>query len=90
MKDEKRGWPGVGGGKYRDFVFFGRVISTGLVVAGYAFVGVYLSRWLDARGFPSWLVALTPPAAVVFGLWQGWLFLSETVRKAGRSKKTEE
>ena len=29
---------------FRDAVLFGRVISAGLVVAGYAFAGVYLAR----------------------------------------------
>ncbi|NLL37162.1 MAG: hypothetical protein GX256_06535 [Fretibacterium sp.] len=73
---DKRGFE-----KYRDLALFGRVISTGLVVAGYAFFGVYLARWMEGEGYPSWLVSLTPPGAVVFGLWQGWLLLSDLVRK---------
>ena len=31
----------------RDFFMFGKVLSAGLVVAGYAFFGVWLSNWLS-------------------------------------------
>ncbi len=73
----------------RDAALFGRVISAGLVVAGYAFAGVYLARWLEGRGHAGWLVSLTPPGAAVFGLWQGWLFLTRLTgrEKADREKK---
>lgn len=65
----------------RDVALFGRVVSGGLVVAGYAFAGVYLARWLEGKGYPNWLVSLTPPGAVFFGLWQGWLFLTRLSRR---------
>ena len=65
----------------RDVALFGRVLSTGLVVAGYAFLGVWLSRWLDAEGSPSWLSVAAVPAALLFGLWQGWLFLTKIARR---------
>ena len=38
---------------FRDAALFGRVISAGLVVAGYAFAGVYLARWMEGRGCPA-------------------------------------
>ena len=71
----------------KDAVLFGRVVSAGLVVAGYVFAGVYLARWAEARGYPDGLVSLVPPAVALFGLWQGWLFLS---RLAGRERKDRE
>jgi len=61
---------------FRDAALFGRVISTGLVVAGYAFAGVYLARWMEGKGCPAWGVSLAPLATVLFGAWQGWLFLT--------------
>ena len=60
----------------RDAVLFGRVLSVGLVVAGYAFLGVWLSGWLSANGYPAWAVVAVLPGAALFGLWQGWLFLT--------------
>lgn len=73
---------GKGGGQnLKDLALFGRVLSTGLVVAGYTFFGVYLSRWLEGRNWPDWLVAVTPAACAVFGIWQGWLFLSRAVKR---------
>lgn len=71
----------------RDAALFGRVISVGLVVAGYAFSGVYFARWVELRGCPGWLVSLVPLGAALFGLWQGWLVLS---RMPTRKKEEEE
>ena len=75
----------------KDAVLFGRVVSAGLVVAGYVFAGVYLARWLErwteAGGYPDWPVSLVPAAAALFGLWQGWLFLT---RLAGRERGVED
>ena len=68
---------------FRDAALFGRVISAGLVVAGYAFAGVYLARWMEGKGCPAWGVSLAPLAAALFGGWQGWLFLT---RPFGRKK----
>ena len=71
----------------RDAALFGRVISAGLVVAGYAFAGVYLARWMEGKGCPAWEVSLAPLAAALFGGWQGWLFLT---RPFGRERPGEE
>ena len=60
----------------KDVAAFGRVLSAGLVVAGYAFLGAWLAGWLDANGYPGWLSFVALPAAAAFGLWQGWLFLT--------------
>ena len=72
---------------FRDAALFGRVISAGLVVAGYAFAGVYLARWMEGKGCPAWEVSLAPLAAALFGGWQGWLFLT---RPFGRERPGEE
>ena len=72
---------------FRDAALFGRVISAGLVVAGDAFAGVYLARWMEGKGCPAWGVSLAPLAAALFGGWQGWLFLT---RPFGRERPGEE
>ena len=72
---------------FRDAALFGRVISAGLVVAGYASAGVYLARWMEGKGCPAWGVSLAPLAAALFGGWQGWLFLT---RPFGRERPGEE
>ena len=69
------------GSGFRDMALFGRVLSTGLVVAGYAFLGVWLSRWLENNDYPGWLAVAAMPAALFFGLWQGWLCLKRLTRK---------
>lgn len=61
----------------RDALMFGRVLSAGLVVAGYAFLGVWLSNWLVADGWNVLAALLAVPAVAVFGMWQGWLFLTK-------------
>ena len=50
----------------REVIMFGRVLSAGLVVAGYVFLGVWLMNWLIAV-----------PVVSAFGMWQGWLFLTK-------------
>ena len=69
---------------FRDAALFGRVISAGLAVAGYAFAGVYLARWMEGKGYPGWLVSLTPLGAALFGVWQGWLFLTRLAARSAR------
>lgn len=61
----------------RDVIIFGRVLSAGLVVAGYAFLGVWLSNWLASEGWPLLLSLGAVPAVTAFGMWQGWLFLAK-------------
>ena len=70
----------------KDAALFGRVVSAGLAVAGYAFAGVYLAQWLEGRGCPDWAVSLTPVGAALFGLWQGWLFLTRLTGRERASK----
>ena len=59
----------------RDAFMFGKVLSAGLVVAGYAFLGVWLSNWLANNGWPLLISLCSLPAVAAFGMWQGWLFL---------------
>jgi hypothetical protein len=66
---------------WRDAILFGRVLSAGLLVGGYVFGGVYIARWMENRGFNSALTAAVPVAVAFFGLWQGWLFLSQIGKK---------
>ena len=66
----------------RDAFMFMRVLSAGLVVAGYAFLGVWLSNWLAKNGWPLLLSLCAVPVVAAFGMWQGWLFLTK-----GRGKR---
>ncbi len=61
----------------KDLAMFGRVISVGLVIAGYTFLGVWLSNWLSINGYSEWLSFAAIPAGTIIGLWQGWLFLNK-------------
>lgn len=70
----------------KDVAMFGRVLSAGLVVAGYAFLGAWLSGWLEANEYPSWLSFAALPLVAVFGLWQGWLFLTRTTKREQEEK----
>ena len=65
----------------REVVMFMRVLSAGLVVAGYAFLGVWLSNWLVSEGWPVLAAIMAVPVVAGFGMWQGWLFLTKTGRK---------
>ena len=60
-----------------DVIMFGRVLSAGLVMAGYAFLGVWLSNWLAENGWPLLVSLCALPAVAAFGMWQGWLFLTK-------------
>lgn len=66
----------------RDAFMFGKVLSAGLVVAGYAFLGVWLSNWLANNGWPLLISLCAIPTVAAFGMWQGWLFLRKDKRNA--------
>ena len=61
----------------KDFIIFGRVLSVGFLIGGYVFAGVIFSRWMEGKGYAPLLVALTPVVVTLFGLWQGWLFITQ-------------
>ena len=65
----------------REVVMFGRVLSAGLVVAGYMFLGVWLMNWLVSEGWPVLAALYALPVVSAFGMWQGWLFLTKGRKK---------
>ncbi|MBQ7594056.1 MAG: hypothetical protein IJU48_06870 [Synergistaceae bacterium] len=65
----------------RDAFMFMKVLSAGLVVAGYAFLGVWVSNWLSQNGWPMWVSFCASPVITGFGMWQGWLFLTKKGKK---------
>ena len=65
----------------RDVFMFGKVLSGGLIVAGYAFLGVWLSDWLAKNGWPLLVSLGAVPVVTAFGMWQGWLFLTKHRKK---------
>lgn len=64
-----------------DAIMFAKVLSAGLVVAGYAFLGVWLSNWLTQNGWPLLISLLAIPIVTGFGMWQGWMFLTKNRKK---------
>ena len=62
-------------------VMFGKVLSAGLVIAGYAFLGVWLSDWLAKNGWPLLMALCAVPVVTAFGMWQGWLFINKSRKK---------
>ncbi len=65
----------------RDVVMFGRVVSAGLVAAGYVFLGVWVMNWLVSEGWPVIFAVGGLLVIAVFGMWQGWLFLTKGRKK---------
>ncbi len=65
----------------KDVFMFGKVLSAGLVVAGYAFLGVWVMNWLSEKNFGVLISLLAMILITAFGLWQGWLFLTKGKRK---------
>ena len=61
----------------RDAFMFMKVLSAGLVVAGYAFLGVWVSNWLSQNGWPLLISLGAIPVIAGFGMWQAWLFLTK-------------
>ena len=74
----------------RDVLMFGRVLSAGLVVAGYAFLGVWLSNWLAAEGWNVLVAMMAVPVVAAFGMWQGWLFLTKWPGRKGKNPPDRE
>ena len=65
----------------RDAFMFMKVLSAGLVIAGYAFLGVWVSNWLAKNNWPLWISFTAIPVITLFGMWQGWLFLTKGRKK---------
>ncbi len=61
----------------RDVIMFGKVLSAGLVIAGYAFLSVWCANWLSQNGVNSLLSLCAIPVITGFGMWQAWLFLKK-------------
>ena len=61
----------------RDVALFGKILSVGLVIAGYAFLSVWCMNWLVENGVPVLISILAIPLITGFGVWQAWLFLKK-------------
>ena len=61
----------------RDFFLFGKTLSAGLVIAGYAFLSVWCFTWLNGNGFNIFISLAAIPLITGFGVWQAWLFLKK-------------
>lgn len=63
----------------REVMLFGKILSAGLVIAGYVFLGVWLCNWLIAEGFSVSVALIAVLVIIIFGLRQGWLFMREKI-----------
>ena len=61
----------------RDVFMFGKVLSAGLVIAGYAFLGVWVMNWLSEKNFGILISLLAMILITAFGIWQGYLFVTK-------------
>ena len=61
----------------RDLLIFGKVISAGLVIAGYAFLSAWCANWLNEHGVNLLLSLCAVPVITGFGMWQALLFLKK-------------
>ena len=64
-----------------DVIMFGKVLSAGLLAAGYAFLSVWLSNWLNENGYSLLLSLSVIPIVTGFGMWQAWLFITKVRKK---------
>ena len=71
----------------REIIIFGKILSAGLVIAGYVFLGVWLCNWLLDNGFSVIVSLLAALLIIIFGMWQGWLFVD---KKISPSRKDSE
>ena len=65
----------------REAILFGKILSAGLVIAGYVFLGVWLCNWLIANEWPVSVALLAVLLIIIFGMWQGWLSISKWHKK---------
>ena len=61
----------------RDVILFGKVLSAGLVVAGYAFLSVWCANKLVEKNVPILISLCAIPLITGFGVWQAWLFIKK-------------
>lgn len=64
-----------------DLILYGKVISTAFLIGGYTFFGLLAGKKLSSLGYPEWLEGALPLIMAAVGLWQGWLFLRNVLRK---------
>ena len=62
---------------FRDVFLFGKVLSAGLVVAGYAFLSVWCANKLIEKNAPLLISLCVIPLITGFGVWQAWLFIKK-------------
>ena len=67
---------------FHGLFLFGKILSVGIVIAGYAFLSVWCFLWLNENGFNIFLSLAAIPLITGFGIWQAWLFVKQAgVRK---------
>lgn len=64
----------------KDAIFAGRVISAGIVVAGYGFLSVWLMNYLLRNAWGKLISIAAMIIVAAFGIWQGWLCLKNVAK----------
>ena len=64
-----------------DLLLYGKIMSTAFLIGGYMFFGLLAGKKLSSMGYPEWLEMALPLLMAAVGLWQGWLYLRNILRK---------
>lgn len=64
-----------------EVIIFTKIISSGFLVGGFAFMGILIARKLVQSGWPLWVNVVLPVVFTLFGLQQGWLLIKNILNR---------
>ncbi len=68
--------------RFEDLVYFGRIISSALLICGFVVLGLIIGQKLVERGYPNWVILLCALLGALFGLWQAWLWIKKLIKRS--------
>ena len=73
----------------KDIAIFAKIISASVLLAGFVLIGLFVAKKLEALNYPPWVNLSVLLIIVVFGLWQAWLSVNQTLKKLTERKGNE-
>lgn len=67
--------------RVEDFLYFGRIIASALLICGYVVLGLLLGEKLVEKGFPHWIILVCATLGAFLGIWQAWLWIKKLIKK---------
>ena len=67
--------------RFEDLVYFGRIISSALLICGFVVLGMIIGKKLVEKGYPNWVILLCASLGALFGLWQAWLWITKIIKR---------